>query len=67
MIGKANAQKYLCPVGLRSLELQGRYETDIFKYFKISVKGCQLDDPEINCKHDAEIENLHLNIFLLKA
>ena len=35
--------RFLCPVGLQELNLQGGISSDNFEYVKIKVNGCQVE------------------------
>ena len=43
---KSLNKKFLCPKDLDELTLQGNYGDDIFKFIKITIEGCQLNEDE---------------------
>ncbi len=52
---KLNIDSYLCqPQGI-ALELQGKYSSDIFKYYKIGVRACT-PTPQQPCVNKTEMD-----------
>ena len=61
--------KFLCPVGLDSLEVQGNINSaESFSYVKLAVKPCQSSaDSELICAPKSVIAKQKINIVILKA
>ncbi len=58
--------KFLCPVGLESLKLQGDMSTDEYSYMKLYITGCESSERD-DCLDEREIAKTEINLNMIKA
>ena len=56
-------QDFLCPFNIETLLLQGKYDSEAFRYAKIAIEGCNLGS---TCANDTTVSNTALNFVMLK-
>ena len=58
-------KKYLCPINLKSLLIEGDYSSENFQYVKIELNGCKLEPSE--CATDEEIATKTFDVIMSDA
>ena len=65
LLNGPNNEKYMCPLNLDSMLVEGSYEDEIFQYVKIEVSGCQLGPDQ--CTEDKLVAQENFKVVMSNA